>query len=102
MGLGAGGRMVQKLYPDPFGVDTWDTDSFGRCSSTSSTASCGGRSPASARRLHRSPERRTRAQGYPWFSLYDEHLPDIPASKTLGAVKSVDELDATKVSDGRW
>ena len=25
MGLGAGGKMKQKVYPDPFGINTWDT-----------------------------------------------------------------------------
>ena len=43
-----------------------------------------------------------KAHGYPWFGLYDEHLKDLPASKTLGAVKSVDELDQHKVNDGAW
>ena len=27
MGLGAGGKMKQKIYPDRFGVDTWDVGS---------------------------------------------------------------------------
>ena len=30
MGLAAGGRMRQHIYPDPHGVDTWDADNFGR------------------------------------------------------------------------
>ena len=34
--------------------------------------------------------------------LYDEHLTDIPASEALGAIKSVEELDADKVHDGTW
>src|SRR5664279_1990991 len=30
MGLGAGGKMEQKIYPDPHGIDTWDQDNYGR------------------------------------------------------------------------
>ena len=30
MGLAAGGRMRQQLYPDPHGIDTWDQDNYGR------------------------------------------------------------------------
>ena len=26
MGLGAGGELRQKVYPDPYGVRTWDPD----------------------------------------------------------------------------
>jgi hypothetical protein len=27
LGLGAGGRVRQKIYPDPYGLETWDTES---------------------------------------------------------------------------
>ena len=30
MGLGAGGRMRQKIYPDPHGIDTWGSDDRAR------------------------------------------------------------------------
>jgi len=30
MGLGAGGSMKQKIYPDPYGIETWDQDNYGR------------------------------------------------------------------------
>ena len=30
MALGAGGRIGQKLYPDPHGRDVWDVDQYGR------------------------------------------------------------------------
>ncbi|MBE2317469.1 hypothetical protein DVA67_015910 [Solirubrobacter sp. CPCC 204708] len=102
MGLGAGGRMQQKLYEDPFGVDAWDADTFGRCfihivnSETwrEITGEPVPPTPVTADAY--------KAHGHPWFGLYDEHLTDIPASDTLGAVKSVGELDAGKVTDGTW
>jgi hypothetical protein len=102
MGLGAGGRMKQKLYEDPFGVDTWDTDAFGRCfvhivNSEAWREITGEPVPptpvtAEAYKQH----------GYPWFGLYDEERSDLPASKTLSEVKSVDELDPHRVADGSW
>ena len=30
MGPGAGGMMQQKIYPDPYGIDTWDQDNYQR------------------------------------------------------------------------
>jgi hypothetical protein len=30
MGLGAGGTMTQKIYPDPHGIETWDESVYGR------------------------------------------------------------------------
>jgi hypothetical protein len=30
MGLGAGGKMKQEIYPDEYGIDTWNRDSSGR------------------------------------------------------------------------
>ena len=62
----------------------------------------GGRSPASRCRRHPSrptPTRRTATRGSASTTSTSE---DLPASKTLGAVKSVDELDPHKVSDGTW
>ena len=29
IGLGAGGTMRQKVYPDPHGIDTWDVENRG-------------------------------------------------------------------------
>jgi hypothetical protein len=102
MGLGAGGRMKQKLYEDPFGLDVWDTDTFGRCfihivNSHRWREITGEPAPSSP-----ITEETYAEHGYPWFGVYDEQLKDLPASETLAAVKSVDELDPHKVSDGAW
>lgn len=102
LGLGAGGRMKQKLYEDPFGLDAWDTDTFGRCfihivnSETwrEITGEPVPPTPVTAEAYEQ--------HGYPWFGLYDEDRADIPASETHGAVKSIDELDPNRVSDGAW
>lgn len=94
MGLAAGGRMRQHLYPDPHGLDTWDQDNFGRVFVhivnsqlwREITGEPVPPTPVDARAY-------TDA-GLPWFELYDDHLGDIAASDVLANVKSVAQKDA--------
>ncbi len=96
MGLAAGGRMRQKIYPDRYGLDTWDTANFGRVyvhilNSMMFREITGMEpppTPVSARQY-------TEA-GLPWFDLYDEDKGDIPPSKVLQKVKSVRKMDQSK------
>lgn len=94
MGLAAGGRMTQKIYPDPHGIDVWDTSASARCyvhivSSDAWREITGEEPPATP------VTAKTYAQhGYPWFELYDEHKPSLPASTTLANVRSIAEKDA--------
>jgi hypothetical protein len=102
LGLAAGGRMRQQLYPDPYGVDTWDEANFGRvyvhiANSEAWTRITGEPLPPTPVDV-----RAYMAAGLPWFDLYDDHLGDIGASGVLAGVKSVDELDAQHVADGVW
>jgi hypothetical protein len=99
MGLAAGGRMRQQLYPDPHGVDTWDPDNYGRVfvhivnsvEWTRITAEPLPSTPVDVQSYI--------AAGLPWFDLYDDHLGDIAPSGALATVKSVGELP---VADGVW
>ncbi len=96
MGLGAGGRMRQKIYPDPHGIDTWDADNFGRVYvhivNSMAYREITGKEPpptpvsASTYSQH----------GLPWFDLYDDHLGDIEAPDALKNVKSIKDMDADK------
>ena len=94
MGLAAGGRMEQKIYPDEFGIETWDQTTgnrvFVHIVNSQMYRDITGRpapeSPVSARDYAR--------VGYPWFELYDEHESDIPASTVLAGVDSVADKDA--------
>ena len=94
MGLGAGGRMRQQIYPDPHGVDTWDQDNYGRVFVhivnsqlwREITGEPVPPTPVDARAY-------TNA-GLPWFDLYDDGLGDIAASDVLANVKSINEKDA--------
>jgi hypothetical protein len=96
MGLGAGGRMRQKIYDDTYGIDTWDISNTGRVyvhivNSMMYREITGEEpppTPISARDYAR--------HGLPWFDLYDEAKTDLPASQTLAGVKSIKEMDGVK------
>lgn len=96
MGLAAGGRMTQKIYPDPHGIDTWDPGVSGRVFVhivnsevwRDITGEPPPPSPVSAR---------TYAEhGLPWFALYDEHQGTVAPGETLAAVQSIKDIDAQK------
>jgi hypothetical protein len=96
MGLGAGGRMIQKIYADPHGVETWDQESYGRVyihlvNSVMWTAITGEKMPSTPV----SAQAYANA-GYPWFALYDEDLEDVAPSPVFDKVKSVKEMDTEK------
>ena len=71
MGLGAGGRMRQKIYPDPYGIDNWLQERAGRVFVhianaelfTQITGKAPPPSPVSAKSYADA--------GLPWFDLYD-------------------------------
>jgi hypothetical protein len=96
MGIAAGGRMEQAIYPDPHGADTWDNAKAGRVyvhivNSMLYEQITGRKAPDTP------VTARTYAEhGYPWFDLYDEHLGDVDPSEVLAGVKSIKEIDAAK------
>jgi hypothetical protein len=93
MGLGAGGRIRQKIYPDPHGVDTWDHTSrttvmvhlVQSAVFESVTGEPAPPSPIDARTYS--------DYGLPWFELSDDSLGDVAAPSELSGVKSVEELE---------
>ena len=96
MGLGAGGRMKQDIYPDEHGIDTWNEKSFGRVyvhivNSMMYREITGEEAPAtpvSARSYN--------DYGLPWFDLYDEGKGGLQPSQILKGVKTVKEMDKKK------
>ena len=96
MGLAAGGKMKQKIYPDPHGIDTWDAENHGRIyvhivNSMMYRELTGKEPPPTP------VTAKTYAQyGLPWFDLYDDKLENISASDVLKNVKSVKEKDQEK------
>lgn len=102
MGLGAGGQMRQKIYPDPYGIDAWDVNNFGHIfvhiinseQYRDLTALEPPPTPISAKIYTEF--------GLPWFDLYDEAKSDIKASKKLTKVRTIREKDIEKgVSSGK-
>lgn len=96
MGLAAGGKMQQKIYPDPHGIDTWDQTNFGRVyihivNSMMYREITGKEPPATP------VSAKTYTQyGFPWFALYDEAKGDVAAADALTKVKSIKEMDKEK------
>lgn len=101
MGLGAGGKMSQKIYPDPHGIDTWDADNSGRVYvhilNSMMFREITGKEP---------PTTPITAQTYtqynlPWFDLYDDHMGDVTAPDVLENVKSISAMDTEKGFTGQ-
>jgi hypothetical protein len=93
MGLAAGGKMKQAIYPDPHGIDTWDQGNNGEIfvhivNSELYREITGLEPPPTPVDAHAYTE-----HGYPWFALYDEQKGDIAPSDVLAGVKSVKEFD---------
>jgi hypothetical protein len=96
MGLGAGGKMEQKIYPDEYGVDVWDAENFGEVyvhivNSEMFQQITDREPPATSISAETYTE-----YGFPWFRLYDEYMPDIEAPEVLAKVKSVNEVEQEK------
>jgi hypothetical protein len=86
MGIRAGGRIAQKIYSDPYGVDAWDLENVGHAMLhivnsrhfEQITGQAPPPTPMNAKQYYE--------QGLPWFQLYDEELDGIGASKILSAI----------------
>jgi hypothetical protein len=92
MGLGAGGRMSQKIYPDPYGLGAWDPDLMGTAvvhlvNSEQYRAITGQTPPPTPINAQTYT-----AHGLPWFELYDEDLGDVAPPDVLARVRSIDAM----------
>jgi hypothetical protein len=93
MGLAAGGRMKQSIYPDPHGLSTWDLSRRSRVfvhivNSVMWREITGEEPPASP-----ITARDYASHGLPWFELYDEQIGALGGAGKLANVKSVKEMD---------
>lgn len=89
MGLAAGGRMRQKIYPDRYGIETWSQKRYGSLSvhlvNIEQYTQLTGLKP---------PPTPVSAQTYsdhklPWFDLYDDGASDVTAPAKLRRVKGL-------------
>jgi hypothetical protein len=86
MGLGAGGKIAQRIHPDPHGLQVWDPESATSVlvhlvSSADFRALAGEPPPPSPV----SAETYTR-HGFPWFDYYDEERGDLPPPDALAGL----------------
>jgi len=93
LGLGVGGTMRQKIYPDKYGIKTWDPDSIGSffvhlINVAEFRAITGAQEPAT-------PVDATAysAAGLPWFELLDEEESDIDPAEVLARIRSIRDLE---------
>lgn len=101
MGLAAGGRIEQKIYPDEHGIETWDAENRGELfvhivnseQYEALTGEAPPPSPVSARTYT--------DWGLPWFALYDEARADLPRGEPLAGVTSVREQDEERGLGGQ-
>lgn len=108
LGIAAGGKIEQKIYPDPYGNSAWDYVNRGRVfvhiASPELYKEITGRNAPIAY-----TEVDYKAFGVPFVSLNDDFMGDIEPSGTLKKVKSMgqiamdsgDELD-TNISDDKF
>jgi hypothetical protein len=93
MGLGQGGAMHQKVYPDPHGIDTWDVDGSGRMfihivNSEMYEQITGEKPPKSPINAQTYSQ-----MGYPWYKLWEDEMGDVGPSTTLKNVKTIGQKD---------
>ena len=96
MGIGAGGVMRQKVYPDPHGVDTWDGASgiavAVHIANSLRYREITGENPPST-----PIDAATYTEhGLPWFALYDEERGDIAPSERLAGASTIADRDAER------
>lgn len=93
LGLAAGGRMKQKVYPDPHGVDTWDlaqsTRVFVHIVNSELWREITGEEPPPSPVTAKSYA----TSGLPWFDLYDEAAQAVRPTNVLAGIQSVKEMD---------
>ncbi len=101
MGVGAGATIRQKIYPDPYGVDTWDPEKFADVhlflvdpeQFREITGQDPPASPISAK---------TYADlGLPFFELQDHNRAAIGRSRELGKVSTLSERDRLRGETGK-
>ena len=96
MGLAPGGRMRQKIYDDPYGLDAWDQRHASRCFVTIATSAqwmaMTGEKPQTD-----PPTAKQYAQaGLPWFDYYDGDAEAVSGAVRFTDISSVAEIGAQK------
>lgn len=96
LGIAAGGKVKQGIYPDPYGIDTWDLEQWAGIvvhivNGEQYSALTGLEPPPTPI----SPKTYTE-YGLRWFEMYDESLGTIAAADSLSQVRSVSQEDLAR------
>ena len=95
MGLGAGGKMKQQVFGDPYGLSDWETGSKTRCfvhlADSMTWRAITNEAPPT---VAMTAEDYTR-HGYPWFDYYTDDAA-LKGTKVLKGVKTVKEVGKAK------
>lgn len=96
MGLGAGGKMKQQVFDDPYGIDEWDTENASRCfihlANSLAWEAITKQKPPTTPFTSADYARR----GLPWFEHYRDDLDALKATSKMAALKSILELGYQK------
>lgn len=93
MGIGAGGRIRQKIYPDPYGVESWDPGQVARCFVRLLDAAAFSAITGEPPLLSPVDAAAYTAAGLPWFELDDEAEDRVAAAAALARIRSIRELE---------
>lgn len=96
MGLGAGGRMKQEIYSDPFDFDDWDSSRSSRCFIHIANSLCWRQITGQQPPTTPPTAKEYAAAGLPWFDYYDDQASALDGAKELAGLKTVKELGAEK------
>ncbi len=96
LGIGAGGAIAQKIYPDAHGFDSWESDSaacalvhiVNSAQFSAITGKAPPPSPVSAADYTK--------HGFSWFELWDEERDDLGSQRVLEEIKSIGAIDVAR------
>jgi hypothetical protein len=96
MGFAPGGRMIQEIYADPYGIEAWQTDVSSRCyvsiANSLAWAAITGEAPPTE---PPSPADYA-AAGLPWFDYYGGDKAALAGANKLAKLKSVKAMGEKK------
>ncbi len=95
MGLGAGGRMKQEIYDDPFDFDDWDRERVLRCFVHLANSATWRRITGEAPPTRSPTAAQYTAAGLPWFDYYGEGA-TVDGSPILAGLESVAQVGKKK------
>lgn len=101
MGLAPGGKMRQKIYPDSYGIDTWDEEKFEHISVRILNSKQFRQVTGLAPPVTPVTAKTYTKYGLPWFDLYDEAYGDVAGAEKLARVKSVGEISSERNAASR-